>query len=158
MTKFVEFVVVAVVFALSLAMGSAYKGKRETEQALAQTRAEFAAYKLEVERKHAAALAKALSDHQAQEKIKDEAIKRAEERAAAAEARAVALRRQSVSLRDDLAAANARLSIAGVDALREYAAAANAVLGDCQAEYAAMAEKAEGHAADVRLLKESWPQ
>jgi len=158
MTRFVEFVMAGVICAMALCMNSAYRGKAEAQEETARVTVEFNAYKLAAEKKHAAALEAAMNTRLEQEKLKDEAIARAEARAAAAESRAADLRRQSASLRDELASANARLSTAPDAAVREYAAALNVVFGECQAAYADMAGKAEGHAADVRLLKESWPR
>lgn len=156
--RFVEIVLAGVICAMSFFMNDAYRGKAEASRELAKVQAEYSEYKSKVEREHAVALKQAMDDYLEQEKVKDEAVKRAEARAVQAEARAAGLRRQSDSLRDQLSAANARLPAAPDSAVREYAATLNAVFGECQAAYADMAGKAEGHAADVRLLKESWPR
>lgn len=39
-----------------------------------------------------------------------------------------------------------------------YATAASELLSECSAEYQRLAEKADGHAADVKTLIEAWPR
>lgn len=67
------------------------------------------------------------------------------------------LHRVSDELRDQNADAARRLAAAPPAAVLEYALALGAVFEDCRAAYAGMVEKAEGHASDVRTLREAWP-
>lgn len=63
----------------------------------------------------------------------------------------------SDGLRDQNADAARRLAAAPPAAVLEYALAVNTVFNDCRAAYAGMVEKADGHASDVRTLREAWP-
>jgi hypothetical protein len=67
------------------------------------------------------------------------------------------LHRVSDGLRDQSADAARRLAAAPPAAVLEYAVAVNSVFNDCRAAYAGMVEKADGHASDVRTLREAWP-
>ena len=67
------------------------------------------------------------------------------------------LRGVSDGLRDQSAEAARRLAAAPPAAVLEYATALGAVFEDCRAAYAGMVEKADGHASDVRTLREAWP-
>ena len=67
------------------------------------------------------------------------------------------LRRVSDGLRDQSAEAARRLAAAPPAAVLEYASALGAVFNDCRAAYAGMVEKADGHAGDVRTLRDAWP-
>lgn len=67
------------------------------------------------------------------------------------------LHRVSDGLRDQNAEAARRLAAAPPSAVLEYALALGDVFEDCRAAYAGMVEKAEGHASDVRTLREAWP-
>ena len=67
------------------------------------------------------------------------------------------LHRVSDGLRDQSADATRRLAAAPPSAVLEYALAVNSVFNDCRAAYAGMVEKADGHASDVRTLREAWP-
>ena len=67
------------------------------------------------------------------------------------------LHRVSDGLRDQSADATRRLAAAPPAAVLEYALAVNSVFNDCRAAYAGMVEKADGHASDVRTLREAWP-
>jgi septal ring factor EnvC (AmiA/AmiB activator) len=67
------------------------------------------------------------------------------------------LHRVSDGLRDQNADAARRLAAASPAAVLEYATALGAVFEDCRAAYAEVVEKADGHASDVRTLREAWP-
>ncbi|PTT37387.1 hypothetical protein DBR23_17640 [Acidovorax sp. HMWF018] len=67
------------------------------------------------------------------------------------------LHRVSDGLRDQNADAARRLAAASPGAVLEYATALGAVFEDCRAAYAGMVEKADGHASDVRTLRDAWP-
>lgn len=67
------------------------------------------------------------------------------------------LHRVSDGLREQNADAARRLAAAPPAAVLEYALALGAVFDDCRAAHAGMVAKAEGHASDVRTLREAWP-
>lgn len=67
------------------------------------------------------------------------------------------LHRVSDELRDQSAEAARRLAAAPPAAVLEYATALGDVFQDCRAAYGGMVEKADGHASDVRTLREAWP-
>lgn len=111
---------------------------------------------------HAAALAsanqKALDDTIKMQRTKDEAIKAAEQRAKTQAANAAVLRSERDGLRAQLAATTVQLPSASCASVREYAAAINGLFDQCAGAFADMAGKAQGHAADARLMLESWPK
>ena len=67
------------------------------------------------------------------------------------------LHRVSDGLRDQSADAARSLAAAPPAAVLEYALAIDTVFNDCRAAYTGMVEKADGHASDVRTLREAWP-
>ena len=76
----------------------------------------------------------------------------------------VDLRGTTVGLRSDFAGLPERIASAAQPALTEYATTCTAVFqeladrgGRLAESGASIASKADGHAADARLLKESWP-
>lgn len=71
---------------------------------------------------------------------------------------AAAVGKSSDSLRNTANAIRLGLPNATVEAARTAADAFAAVFTDCQRRYADVAEKADGHANDVRTLEEAWPQ
>lgn len=71
---------------------------------------------------------------------------------------AAAVGKSSDSLRNTANAIRLGLPHATVEAARTAADAFAAVFTDCQRRYADVAEKADGHANDVRTLEEAWPQ
>ena len=87
----------------------------------------------------------------------DAAVKKAEARAAQNKRAADALRGELDGLRSDLADVPGRIRSATREAVDQYAATATVVFGECAARYSELAEKAQGHAATVQLLMESWP-
>jgi excinuclease UvrABC ATPase subunit len=89
---------------------------------------------------------------------KDDALKAAEDRNRAALDAAQRLQRTVDSLRVQLSSAEQRISTAPEAAVREYAAAANAVFGECVEQYRALAVAAQGHANDVQTLIAAWPR
>lgn len=89
---------------------------------------------------------------------KDEALQKAESRAAANAASAATARAESDRLRALLASSSGTISRATHDSLVGYATALSDVFGECQAAAAGLAEKATGHAADVKTLMEAWPK
>ena len=71
---------------------------------------------------------------------------------------AAAVGKSSDSLRNTANAIRLGLPIATVEAARTAADAFATVFTDCQRRYADVAEKADGHANDVRTLEEAWPK
>ena len=71
---------------------------------------------------------------------------------------AAAVGKSSDSLRDTANAIRLGLPSATVEAARTAADAFAAVFSECQGRYGALAEKADGHANDVRTLEEAWPK
>lgn len=71
---------------------------------------------------------------------------------------AAAVGKSSDSLRNTANAIRLGLPHATVEAARTAADAFAAVFTDCQRRYADVAEKADGHANDVRTLEEAWPK
>ncbi|MDN5490174.1 MAG: hypothetical protein L0G93_20190 [Acinetobacter sp.] len=61
------------------------------------------------------------------------------------------------SLSKQLKIANSRLSSASKETIIEYTNTSSDILENCIAEYRTVAEKADGHAADVERLREAWP-
>lgn len=85
------------------------------------------------------------------------ALRQSEIRAAQNKRDADALRAELDGLRGDIANVPDRIRSASREAVDQYAAAATVVFGECAARYSELAEKAQGHAATVQLLMESWP-
>ena len=71
---------------------------------------------------------------------------------------AAAVGKSSDSLRNTANAIRLGLPHATVEAARTAADAFATVFTDCQRRYADVAEKADGHANDVRTLEEAWPK
>lgn len=71
---------------------------------------------------------------------------------------AAAVGKSSDSLRNTANAIRLGLPHATVEAARTAADAFAAVFSECQGRYGELAAKADGHASDVRTLKEAWPQ
>ena len=116
----------------------------------------------DIKTQHATALAsanqKALDDTIKMQRTKDDAIKAAQDRAKREAANAAALRTERDGLRAQLAATTVQLPSASCASVREYAATVNGLFDQCAGAYQDMAGKAAGHAADARLMLESWPQ
>ena len=113
-------------------------------------------------REHAEALTRAtgaaLNATIAWQKEKDDAIDRAQQRAKAQAHSADIARRERDSLRNTLAAASLRLPDATHAACAEYGAAASGLLDQCATAHQELARQCDGHASDVRLMLEAWPQ
>jgi hypothetical protein len=111
---------------------------------------------------HATALAsanqKALDDTIKMQRTKDEAIKAAQDRAKREAANAAAARSERDGLRAQLAATTVQLPSASCTSVRDYATTLTGLFDQCAGAYQDMAGKAAGHAADSRLMLESWPQ
>lgn len=109
----------------------------------------------------AAARAAALEAARAQEQIFQARINEAshahQQTLARARTDGRAARAELERLRDTLASPYG-LSFPAASAGSLYPDPARALLGDCAAAYLDLAEQADGHAADVRLLIDSWPR
>ena len=91
------------------------------------------------------------------QKVKDDAIDRAQQRAKAQAHSADIARRERDSLRNTIAAASLRLPDAAPSACTEYATAASGLLNQCAAAYQELAAVADGHVSTIRLMREAWP-
>lgn len=92
------------------------------------------------------------------QKRKDDALLEANTRAIANKAAADKLAAVNRGLRNELADQRGNLSTASLDAVRKYAATANAVFGECSAEVERLAGEAAGHASDSMMYQASWPK
>ncbi|CAN7470983.1 hypothetical protein LJR074_003167 [Acidovorax sp. LjRoot74] len=113
--------------------------------------------RLEQSNERLGAVTQARADERAITKTYQGALNAAREREALLRTELDNLHRASDELRDQNADAARRLAAAPPAAVLEYALALGAVFEDCRAAYAGMVEKAEGHASDVRTLREAWP-
>ena len=120
--------------------------------------AEYAA----LEALHATRLAQAqetaLAEYARLEKVKDDAIRQAEIEAEKNAAAAATAARAADRLRGDLAHVRASIAAAPRPAVDQYAATAGELLGACAAEYQWMAEQADQHLVNERLLIGAWPR
>ena len=91
------------------------------------------------------------------QKVKDDAIDAAQQRAKAQARSADIARRERDSLRDTIAAASLRLPDAAPSACTEYGAAVSGLLNQCAASYQELAAVADGHVSTIRLMREAWP-
>ena len=91
------------------------------------------------------------------QKVKDDAIDRAQQRAKIQAASATAARRERDSLRNTIAAASLRLPDATPSACTEYGAAVSGLLNQCAAAYQELAAVADGHVSTIRLMQDAWP-
>lgn len=120
--------------------------------------AKISLLKQEHSEKEAQALAASLDAYSRMEKTKDDAIKSAEARSAANAADAVLAAAAADGLRKQLATVPARIATASRAAVDEYANTAGELLGQCTAEYQQVAEAADRHASNERLIQEAWPK
>ena len=115
-----------------------------------------------IQGQHSRALAdahqKALDDTIKMQRIKDDAIKAAEQRAKREAVNAAALRSERDGLRAQLAATTVQLPSASCSSVRAYTATLNGLFDQCAGAFEDMAGKAAGHAADSRLMLEAWPK
>lgn len=92
------------------------------------------------------------------QRTKDEALKKAESRAAANAVVAAAVRSESDGLRQQLESARSGIPQATHDSLRAYATTLSAVFGECQREYETLGRNATSHASDSLTLQMSFPK
>lgn len=111
---------------------------------------------------HAAQVAinasKALERYETMERTKDEAIKAAQERETQFKADAGRAAATADGLRKQLASVPTRIATASRAAVDEYANTAGELLGQCTAEYQQVAEAADRHASNERLIHDAWPK
>lgn len=120
--------------------------------------AEYAALEMRYATRLAQAHENALTEYARLEKVKNDAVKAAEIEAEKNAAAAAAAARAADRLRGDLTALRSRIAAAPRPAVDQYAATASELLADCGRELADVAAKADGHAADVRLMLAAWPR
>ena len=119
--------------------------------------AEYAALEMRYATRLAQAHENALTEYARLEKVKNDAVKAAEIEAKK-NAAAAAAARAADRLRGDLTNVRASIAAATRPAVDQYAATASELLADCGRELADVAAKADGHAADVRLMLAAWPK
>lgn len=100
----------------------------------------------------------ALKEYARLEKVKDDAIREAEIEAEKNAAAAATAARAADRLRGDVASLRASIAATPRTAVNQYAATASELLAECGRELADLAAKADGHAADVRLMLGAWPK
>ena len=116
----------------------------------------------DIQAQHATALAsanqKALDDTIKMQRTKDEAIAKAEQRAAQNAAAAGAARRTADGLRDTLYSFRASLASAAPATVIERADTAAELFGQCAGALTDLAVKADAHASDALMLIDAWPK
>ena len=147
-------------YAAALAVGAALAWGAQSWRMDAQAQASKTALE-SLQRAHAEALTRAtagaLNATIAWQKVKDDAIDRAQQRAKAQAHSADIARRERDSLRNTIAAASLRLPDAAPSACTEYGAAVSGLLDQCSAAYQELAAVADGHVSTIRLMREAWP-
>ena len=147
-------------YAAALAVGAALAWGAQGWRLGAQVQSGQAALET-LKREHAESLtratASALNATLKWQKVKDDAIDRAQQRAKSQAASAAAARTERDSLRHALAAASRRLPDATHAACADYGAAVGGLLDQCAAQHQELARQCDGHASDVRLMLEAWP-
>ena len=147
-------------YAAALAVGAALAWGAQSWRMDAQAQASKTALE-SLQRAHAEALTRAtagaLNATIAWQKVKDDAIDRAQQRAKAQAHSADIARRERDSLRNTIAAASLRLPDATPSACTEYGAAVSGLLDQCSAAYQELAAVADGHVSTIRLMQDAWP-
>lgn len=148
-------------YAAALVVGAALAWGAQGWRMGAQVQASQAALE-SLKREHAESLTRAtagaLNATLKWQKVKDDAIDRAQQRAKSQAANAAAAVRERDSLRDTLAAASMRLPDASHAACAEYGAAVSGLLDQCSAAHQELARSCDGHVSDVRLMLDAWPR
>ena len=119
---------------------------------------EFGTYRLAVERQAVIARAEALKQKEQWIKEKEDAEQHAAEREEILRTERDTALAAGRRLRDDIATLRLRLPNAIPSAVLATADTLAALLDQCQSDYRAMAEIADGHAGDVQTLMEAWPK
>lgn len=134
----------------------AFQGAR-MDAAVADVRLEMSEASIQAAGEKLQAVKEARADERAINKTYVEALNAARTREALLRTELDRLHRVSDGLRDQNAEVARRLAAAPPGAVLEYATALGAVFEDCRAAYGGMVGKADGHASDVRTLREAWP-
>lgn len=147
-------------YAAALAVGAVLAWGAQSWRMGAQVQAGKTALET-LRREHAEALTRAtagaLNATLKWQKVKDDAIDAAQQRAKTQAASAAAAVRERDSLRHALATASLRLPDATPSACTEYATAVGGLLDQCSAAHQELAQSCDGHVSDVRLMMEAWP-
>ena len=111
---------------------------------------------------HNAAIAQATADAMEQtitlQEKKDNALKQAQQTAAANAAAAARARSELDWVRDYHSRTTVEVSSATCPSVRDHTTALAAVFGECSAALTDMAKKADGHALDAKALIDAWPK
>lgn len=124
---------------------------------LAEERLLASEYQLQVAQERAAANARVAAVGQQIAGVYQGALNDALKKQTAMQAAADRAGRERDSLRKQLSDAEQRLTDAPAAAVREYAATANKLLGQCSERYTSLAARADGHAADAATCRAAWP-
>jgi vacuolar-type H+-ATPase subunit E/Vma4 len=123
-------------------------------------RMDAAVSKLKAEHQAAvsASIAKAHQETIRLQRIKDEAIEKAQKLAKSNALAADRARTELERLRSRLQADSGDLSKASRQSLANYTSTLQTVFAECGRELEEMARKADGHALDARTLKDAWAE
>lgn len=125
---------------------------------LAVAKLEATTYRLDVSQAQRAADARMRTAEQAVNTKYQGALNAAIDRAALLRTELERLHVVSDGLREQAADAARLLAEASPTTVLDYAIAVNAVFDDCRAAYEEVAAKATGHAADVGMMQNAWPE
>lgn len=117
---------------------------------------EDAQAKIDAARAQTAALQASKNESEKLQKVKDDALTKANTQLRAKSVDADRARTELASLRDQTASDRLRMSQAAKQAVIDYAATASQLLDDCSRAYQELADKAQGHAIDAGMI-EAWP-
>lgn len=134
----------------------AFQGAR-MDAAVADVRLEMSEAKTKAVDEKLQAVKEARADERAINKTYQEALNAARTREISLRRDRDAARLESDGLRDQLSDAARRIADAPPAAVAEYATAVGELLAVCSRERTFFAAAADGHAADVRTLREAWP-
>lgn len=119
--------------------------------------AAVAEVRLEQSNERLSAVSQARADERAINKTYQEALNAARTREAVLRRDAALARAESDGLRSQLSTAARFIADAPPATVAEYATTVGELLAVCSRERAEIAAKADGHASDVRTLREAWP-
>lgn len=119
--------------------------------------ADVADIRLSQANEQSAAVSRARAEERAINKTYQEALNAARTRETSLRRDVDAARAESDSLREQLSYAARLIADAPPTTVAEYAATVSELLAVCSRERTLYAEKADGHASDVRTLIEAWP-
>ena len=145
MTIYIKLAIAVLIFLAGLATGIKFESGE-----VAKLKAQYAAAQLADEREARNTVSRRSRNVQ-------EAQNAAAKSAQSARAAASAARAESRSLRDDISAAHDAAS-QSLAACNQHSAAVGRLFDQCAGDYQGMAETAQGHAVDVRMLLDAWPK